>query len=348
MIHNKIKELKKDSVIYILCPGNMATGGIEALHQLRYYLDRCGFTAFLAYYYDPYIHPRYLCYEPKVVPLEEIKDEKNNVVIAPEVATFFLKKYHYAAKCIWWLSLVFYDGDFNTVPIDFKHKIRKIITDIIPISIIKRKIQLLFKQGNDHYPYRIEKNDLNLTGSKFAYSYVGKRYKNTKMFVEPISMDFLKAGAPELSSQGRSNIIPYNPAKPSDIMNKLLQRTDLQFVPIKNMTPQQIIELFRKSKLYIDFGFFGGPERMPKESVHNGTLLLVGKRNAAKNDFDVAIPNEFKIKDYNNEELVVEKIKYMLHNYDSLIGQFEPFRKKILALEENFIRAIREIFVYVD
>jgi hypothetical protein len=114
------------------------------------------------------------------------------------------------------------------------------------------------------------------------------------------------------------------------------------------MTPQQIIELFRKSKLYIDFGFFGGPERMPKESVHNGTLLLVGKRNAAKNDFDVAIPNEFKIKDYNNEEVVVEKIKYMLNNYDLLIGQFEPFRKKILALEENFIRAIREIFIYID
>ena len=343
-------KLRKDSIIYILCPGNMATGGIEALHQLRYYLDKCGHNAFLAYYYDPHIHPRYKCYDPKVVPLKDIKDEKQNVIIVSESITSSLKNYHYATKCIWWLGVQCYDGDFNSVPIDFKHEVRKMIKDMIPLSIlgIKRKIQLRLKPNNEYHPYWIEKTDINLTGSKFAYDYVKKRYKNTKMFVEPISMDFLETDAPELSSKGRSDVIPYNPSKPSDIMNKLLQRTDIQFVPIKNMTPTQIIDLFRKSKLYIDFGFFGGPERIPKESVHNGMLLLVGKRNAAINNFDVAIPNEFKIKNYNNEELIVEKIKYMLSHYDELIGQFDPFRKKILALEENFIQAIKEIFVYTD
>jgi hypothetical protein len=343
-------KLEKDSIIYILCPGNMASGGMDALHQLRYYLDRCGYNAYLAYYYDPYIHPRYKCYNPKVVSIQDIKDEKQNVIIVSESVTVLLKNYTHATKCIWWLSLSFYDGE-RTVPIHFEEKVKQVIKDIIPRRFIKwkRDLQQRLKPGCENkFPYWIEKDDINLTGSKFAYDYVSKRYRNTKMFVEPISLEFLQADAPELSSTGRSDIIPYNPAKPSNIMNKLLQRTDLQFVPVKDMTPEQIIELFRKSKLYIDFGFFGGPERMPKESVHNGTLLLVGKRNAAKNDFDVAIPNEFKIRDYNNETIAVEKIKYMLDNYDKLIGRFEPFRKKILAMEENFIRAIMEIFVYVD
>jgi hypothetical protein len=340
-------QLKKDSIIYILCPGNMATGGMDALHQLRYYLDKCGYNAFLAYYYDPYVHPRYLCYEPKTVPLEEVKDEVNNVIIVPESSTSPLKKYHHATKCIWWLSLAFYEGD-KILPVDFKGKIKRKIKDVIPLSVIKikRQIQLLLKLGNNNHPYWIEKNDINLTGSKFAYDYVKKRYKNTAMFVEPISLDFLQTTNPKLTSEGRGNVIPYNPSKPSEIITKLLKRKDLQFVPIQNMTPLEIIELLRKSKLYIDFGFFGGPERIPKEAVHNGTLLLVGKRNAAKNDFDVAIPNEFKIKDYNNEELVVNKIKYMLDNYDNLIDQFEPFRKKISALEENFIDSINKIFQY--
>jgi hypothetical protein len=337
--------LKKDSFIYILCPGNMASGGMDALHQLRYYLDKCGYNARLAYYYDPYIHPRYLCYEPKAVALEEIEDNEKHVIVVPESVTCFLKNYPRATKCIWWLSLAFYDGDSNMIPTDCRRKLKKTLKDLLPAFMIDLKRQLQRQSSLNNFAYRIGKNDINLVGSQFACDQVKKRYRNVKLFVEPLSMDFLNVNPPELSAKHRCNTIPYNPAKPSNIMNRLLRRNDLQFTPIKDMTPQEIIELFRRSKLYVDFGFFGGPERIPKESVHNGTLLLVGKRNAAKNNFDVAIPNEFKIKDYNNEALVVEKIKYMLDNYDTLIDRFEPFRKKILALEAHFIRSIREVFI---
>jgi len=339
--------LKKDSIIYVLCPGNCISGGPEAMHQLRYYLEKCGLNAYLVYYYEYNTHPRFQCYNPKVLSLEEIKDEKNNVIIVSENSTKLLKNYHHATKCIWWLSLVFHDGE-NAISTTFSQKTVKFIKEIIPFSLYKSLKNNYLKRKNRELPYWIGANDVNLTASKFAYNYVNNKYKNVKMFVEPISMDFLINTNPNLTTEERCDIIPYNPSKPSEIMTKLLKRDDLKFVPIQNMIPSEIIDLLRKSKLYIDFGFFGGPERIPKEAVHNGTLLLVGKRNAAENDFDVAIPNEFKIKDYNNEEFVVRKIKYMLANYDKLIPQFEPFRKKILALEENFISSIKETFVIED
>ena len=102
--------------------------------------------------------------------------------------------------------------------------------------------------------------------------------------------------------------------------------------------------MFRKVKLYVDFGNFPGPERLPKEAVYNGANILVAYKNAAKNDFDIAIPEQYKIKDYNNEELVVKLIKEMLTNYDKQYNDFEKFRVQIDKLESNFIVAIKTIF----
>ena len=75
-----------------------------------------------------------------------------------------------------------------------------------------------------------------------------------------------------------------------------------------------------------------------------GANILVAYKNAAKNDFDIAIPEQYKIKDYNNEELVVKLIKEMLTNYDKQYNDFEKFRVQIDKLESNFIVAIKTIF----
>lgn len=140
-------------------------------------------------------------------------------------------------------------------------------------------------------------------------------------------------------------MVLYNPSKPSATAAELLKRNDISFLPLKGYSPEELIALFRRSKLYIDFGEFGGPERLPKESVLNGTLLLVGKRAAAVNDFDVAIPDKYKMENYADVEAVAEKIKYMLANYDGLIDDFAPFRKKIEGLKDGFVDSIRKIFV---
>ncbi|MDR0542775.1 MAG: hypothetical protein LBH19_11285 [Dysgonamonadaceae bacterium] len=340
--------ITRDTVIYILCPGNIETAGPEALHQLRYYLDKCGYRACLSYYDGgSTTSPKYLKYNPVLVPLETIEDHSQHVLIVPENATFLLKNYRNINRCIWWLSLQFYDGGQITIPSGVIEHVKKAAAGWIPFLYKwSRSIKKMIPGREVIYPYYIRKNDFHLCGSRFAYEFVRSRYGNVKMFVEPLGLDYLGLDAPDLSSRHRGDTLPYNPSKPSEIMSKLLRRTDLQFVPIRGLKAPEIIELFRRSKLYVDFGFFGGPERLPKESVANGTMLLVGRRNAAKNNFDVAIPGQYKIKAWNNEQLVVDKIKYMLEHYDDLIHEFDPFRSKISELERNFVRSIEEVFVW--
>ncbi|AQX12408.1 hypothetical protein BAX94_02340 [Elizabethkingia meningoseptica] len=341
--------LTKNSVIYILAPGGIASGGPEALHQLHYYLNKLGYNSYISYYSNPEIHPKYLIYEPKVISIEKITDHKENVIITPEIYTRQFKNYRLAKKCIWWLGVQYYDG-FETFPTNGNLKAKNLLRSFIPNALIILRQKILKRLSFQTYiqqPYLIRKKDYNLCGSLFAYDYVKKRFKNVHMFVEPISLPFLLEGKPSFTSNRTSSVL-YNPSKPSEIMNKLLKRTDINFIPIQGLDIPELINLFQKSLLYIDFGFFGGPERLPKETVYNGMMLLVGKRNAAINNFDVAIPEKYKIENFENEELVVSKIKYMLEHYNELINDFEEFRNKINDMEEQFIKSIKQIFVKTE
>ncbi len=331
-----------DTKIYIFCPANAVSGGPDALHQLAYYLNTLGYTARLVYYFTGITkcEERFEKYTPQVILYDEIIDSAENVVIAPESATWILKRYKKSRKCIWWLSDIFYDG-YNSRFVSASKNIIKFF-----LNIFKAK---KYNYACVQAPIKITKDIYNFCGSKYVYEkLVNKKLQNIEMLVEPLSLDFLRYGmAANLSAAERSDIIAYNPAKPSEIMAKLLQRSDLQFVPIRGMQLSEIIELFRHTKLYVDFGEFGGPERLPKESVYNGTCLLVGKRNAAVNDFDVAIPDKYKIENYNDEETVVTAMKDVLKNYDQYIDDFQSFRDKVDHLEENFVKSIKTIFYRV-
>ncbi|MDE6667921.1 MAG: hypothetical protein K2K38_06205 [Clostridia bacterium] len=288
---------------------------------------------------------RFEKYNPKVISFKDVVDDKKNIIIAPEAGTWVFRNYKKLRKSVWWLSYNNFDGLTG-----FSKALHSKIK-----NFIKFFLNLFLSKDNKYkydgaYPDKLLKGVCHFCGSKYAYSkLIERRYENVEMLVEPLSLEYIKAGmSKDLTTQNRSDKIPYNPAKPSRIMEMLLKRDDLEFVPIKNMEISEIIELFRNTKLYIDFGEFPGPERLPKESVYNGTCLIVGKRNAAENDFDVAIPDKFKIVDYENEELVVENIKEVLANYDKYIDEFEYFRNKIDNLENNFINSICKVFVKIS
>jgi len=321
-----------NKIIYIFCPANIATGGTEALHQLRYYMEKIKLDAYLVYInVMKGINPmpdRYIIYDPKVKSLEEIEDVESNIVIAPESWSILLNNFNKSKKCIWWLSVDFYDN----LP---QKRIRKLKNFV--------KILLRMKEKEiDRFKFTIH-NCINLCGSKYAYDFLKKqRVKGIKYLVEPISKEFLEYK--NTDNIERNNIILYNPAKPSDIMDRLLECNEFEFMPLKGFNPFQLIDIYRNAKLYIDFGNFGGPERIPKEAVFFGCTILVGNRNAAKNNFDVAILNKYKIKKYYDIDLVKNKIKFMLDNYETNINDFEFFSNKIKNLETNFIKQIVNIF----
>lgn len=325
----------QDKIIYIFCPANLETGGPDALHQLRYYMEKVNLTAYIVYFNTTVgINPtadRYKIYEPKIKKLEDIEDNENNLLIAPESSSILLNNCKRIKKCIWWLSVYYYDNPPLKRFQRFKNRIKKVVG--------------MYEDPN-RFNFSI-KDCLNLCGSKYTYEFLKKQgVRNAQYLVEPISKVFLDYK--ETDELQRDNVILYNPGKPSEIMTRLLESNEFEFNALKGYSVSELIDVYRKAKLYIDFGNFGGPERMPKEAVYFGCTILVGKRNAARNNFDVAILNKYKIKKYNDLDLVKQKIYYMLDNYETNIGDFEFFREKIKNMESNFVKQIEDIFISND
>ncbi len=320
---------------YIFTPANFCSGGPEALHQLAFYMRKLGLDAYTVYYtYTefPNVLPieRYNQYNVVPIAYKEIDDIKGNYVIAPESAPWCLNGFRNAKKCIWWLGLV--ESDLRNSSIIYKIVYWK--RRLFKQSIVNAK-KLLF---NPH-------NCWHLCGSRYAYSEVSSRFPQSRVayLIEPISLDFLQVDNMNKSLY-REDFVLYNPAKPSEMMTQLLARKRFRYIPLEGLTPQDLAEMYQKSKLYVDFGEFGGPERMPKEAVYFGCNILVANHNAAVNDFDVAIPHNYKIADSEDIETVETKISYMLMNYQSLNRDFQFYRNQIEKLEDNFTKQIMTIF----
>lgn len=322
--------------IFILCPENFVSGGPDALHQLQYYMRQVGVKSKIVYYNgQAEVTPQYAYYQPNIA--TEVIDDVENLIIIPESSTRrFVEKFKHAQLAIWWLGVGASDC--------LKPKIFKSILSLLH-KPTKANLTSKFTRFK-HYKCVKNYNFLHFCGSKYAYEYVNKYYGKAEYLVEPISKHFYDIGAVAKSGDELSDSVVYNPSKPSKLMTRLLENKShgLHFCPVKGMSTSEVAKLFNSSKLYIDFGRFDGPERMPKESVYNGAMLLVGKRNAAKNDFDVAIPDKFKIKNCNNPSTVIKTIHNMLCHYDEYISEFLPFREKIVNLEKTFKEQISKLF----
>ena len=321
---------------YIFVPAKACSGGPEALHQLAYYMRRLGMEAYVVYYtYSdfPVVQTidRYLQYEVSVVPYDKIEDRSGNYVIAPENAPWCLNGFKKAQKCIWWLSVAYHDVRLGSLKERFVYFKRRILGQSL---------------GNyRNVAYSLQKC-WHLCGSKYAYEEVGKMFPNSRVeyMVEPISLDFLTMGNANLLAE-REDVVLYNPSKPSKIMSELLDRERFNYVPLRGFTPEGLAERYKQAKLYIDFGLFGGPERIPKEAVYYGCNILVANHNAAANDFDVAIPEQYKVEDSATADDIESRVADMLEHYKEQNADFQFFKLKVERLEDDFINQLRELFL---
>ena len=150
---------------------------------------------------------------------------------------------------------------------------------------------------------------------------------------------------------GKQNTIIYSPKKMDkrffQKVKEAIEARDkkIKFIPIRNMNREQVFSTERRAKLYLDFGFFPGPERIPREAVSLYCNIITSDIGAAKNGKDVCIPDRYKfeLKD-ENVEIIANLAVNMVHNYEDYIGDFELYRDKVKEQIERFDGDIREIF----
>jgi hypothetical protein len=319
-------EVNNNSIIYVTCPPLFATGGTELLHQLCYKLNKLGFKSLMYYrgeFTEDPVSDRFKKYNVDYV--WEVPDKQENIVILPEVAPRMVYDFKNITKVIWWLSVDnYFDGTTYT-----KRKIKKYLFG-----------KKFFDIKNP------DPNVYHFVQSEYARQFL-MEHGITKIFFlsDYLNKSFLE-NEYSYTSNNRENRVLYNPKKGFEFVKQIMESaSDISFVALENMTPDEIIHLTQTSKVYIDFGNHPGKDRFPREAAIGGCCIITGKKGSAKYYEDVPINNEYKFENDTQEiPLIINKIQECFKNYDSKISDFENYRKFILSEEGKFEQDIQLIF----
>jgi hypothetical protein len=341
----------KDTKVFVACPAKISTGGPELLHQLVFNLRKeLNIDAYMYYFPSGIREPVHESYKKYNNPdVESIKDEAWNILIVPEIykAIIILGSCQKIRKLIWWLSIDFFGHSRYLYRYEDK-----------PYFFILRAYHKLLRLFNlntfniyitDHLlkdPY-IEQASYHLAQSFYSQKELlrqGLPEEKILYLSDYINDIFL---IQEFDINKKENIVAYNPQKGYEFTRKIIgYDKNLSFIPIINLTREEVINLLKRAKVYIDFGNHPGKDRFPREAAILGCCVITGKRGAARYCEDVSIPDEYKFEDtFKNIPLIVGRIKECLTMYQEKEKDFNQYREMIRDEKSKFIADLKSIFI---
>lgn len=298
-----------------VCPAGLATGGTEGIHHLVSELNTCGADAKILYVGESLEDPQPEAYKKKYhCPyITEFPKDYTGVIIFPEIMgnQVIESKYDNCLTAINWQGIDVYN--WHT-----------------PSS----QRGLFLKR----------KNTIHITMSEYGMD------RLSKLGVRPIKVSdcINDAYMQEFNDTFvRSREVLYNPtpAKLTTfqqyVMDKCTAKFGIKFRPLQGYTQDQLIDIFRHSKLYIDFGVYSGRERLPREAVMCGCCILTSRNGTAGYYADNSIPDRYKL---TNEDKAIGMIKYVLDNYEQCKSDFYEYQRLLREDMKNYHNEVMEVY----
>lgn len=334
--------------IYIVAPSKSTTGGPETLHQMCSIINsNYPNTAYMVYV-NAYnkevvsdVPEKYQKYNVFVA--KEVEDSEENLLIVTEYNSYFCKQFKRIKKIIVWLSLPFYYIYKSRLQDTITYsKMAKIFSPFLyglvflhhPLLLLKkRKLGLRYMKNNCICSYNtIEEKKFLLSHNIEAKNYV----------CGPISDEYFDNGDYCACIARKQKIISFNPKKGMTFTRKVIKRfiskygNVCRFVPIENMTTDEVISTLKESSLYIDFGYFPGHERIPRQACLLFANLIVSRNGSAAYP-DIAIPDNYKFATKDNSiDSIVELMYKMVFDYKNYVKDFDFYRYLTRWQRESF------------
>jgi hypothetical protein len=302
------------------------------------------------------IHSEYESYKvPYVLEISKDENNKENILIVYEGHNelMLLKKNKEIRKGVYFVSVDNYYFDralFRKNAFFFQRALNKLMKLMYKPPFFDVYSQKNLERVVKKYDYRSD-NLLKLADFYMINSYRGLKwfsdlkpmyllpdcYINSRFIQESNNIDLIK----------KEDVVIFNPKKGYQFTKKIIKfASDIRFIPIENMTREQVINTIKIAKVYIDFGNFPGPERIPKEAAMLGCCVITGKRGCAEFFEDVPIPDNYKFEDKEeNIPKIVNRIKDCFDNFEERHKDFNNSREIIRGGKNRFIEDLRKIFV---
>ncbi len=356
---NKKIVINKKSIIYIMAPANAFTGGPELLHQIAINIKK-NFRVNTKMFYLPSdenepIHKNFKKYNLEFTNF--IEDDEKNILIIPEHFMFlkYSMKFKKIKKILWWLSIDNYFG------YKFRFSYKKLVRSIIKIPYnlcgIFNKItnyyfgiftfhdylKLIYSFSNLKDFKELKQIDLHLSQSIYASNYLKKFFKNIKFLSDYQRQDILKNI--NKKRKEKKNIICYS-HKSNKFIKKIENIYNFKMIKLSGLNTNQLINIYKKTKIYMDFGYHPGKDRMPREAVLFDNCILTNKKGSAKNKFDIPINEKYKFdENISNIEKINKTINKIFENYKSELKNFKNYKKTVLLEKNKFKKDLKKIFI---
>ena len=305
--------------VYILCPAYAVTGGPEALHQLGEALTHAGIDVAMVYIkcYTPWYRIK-KTYHPNFKIVADGKPDRyadyhinqathidfspQTLVVLPETLTRFSTHFSPCKTAIWWLSVDNYDKPFN----NFSNP------DLLHFFQSRYAEHFLIQNGAQH--------------------------------IAPL-FDFINIPDTQTHSQKIiRNRVCYNPKKGLEITQKIREKlgSQVEFLPLINMSSAELSEALATSKVYIDFGHHPGKDRIPREAALSGSVVITSKFGAAYFEKDLPISENYK---FHSTDIsgICDAILDAITHYSERTIEFDDYRKEIKNQKEEFYQQARNI-----
>ena len=116
------------------------------------------------------------------------------------------------------------------------------------------------------------------------------------------------------------------------------------------MNNDQVKELLKRSKVYIDFGNHPGKDRLPREAALMNCCIVCAKRGSAKNEVDMPIDEIYKININENDWWINAKkiIDDCMCNYETHINHFDRYRLMVKNEKNMFNESVKKLVIYCN
>lgn len=334
---------------YVFAPAGVVTGGAELLHQLVSSLNDNGLNAYIVYFNGGNKVPEeYKKYNIKIA--DHIPDNDHIVEVLYEGIFEFSLQRVKTFKVLWWLSVDnFYICSKNLLSLtdllkfnpnlaikEFARRIYRVITT--RTNPFENNISLSYLKGL---------NALSLYQSEYAQNFLIKQgFRKILPLKDYINDGYLSTREPT----SRKNIILYNPKKGFKFTQKLINSSgNLNWVPIQGLNREQVKKLMLEAKVYVDFGYHPGKDRLPREAILSGCCIITGKQGSAKYFEDVLTPDEFSFEDDDKHiPLIIRKIEDIFYDFKENQSKFKFYEYITSKQKLEFEEQVKDFIKYYE
>lgn len=338
----------KYNKVYVVAPYHYATGGVELAHQLVDYLRNKGQNAYLVFSKDfkqistdvSDVMPQYQNYNIKV--MHVVEDKKNNMLVLPEIAFDLIEQFENITVGCWWMSV---DNRYQRVA--FRDRFCFTSSWIEKAKLIVRWLLNMsdFREytNSDAKLLRNNARIWHFYQSHYAQFHLYKKgFAQVLPLSDYVNDDFLN----DMNAVEKEDIVLYNPKKGYEFTKYVIASSPgVTFVPLIDMGRNQLKEIMKRAKLYIDFGNFPGKDRLFREASLNGCCIMTGKNGASRFYEDVPILGKYKFQTNKSFiPVIVSQIHYIFEHYNECIQDFKFLERKTKSEKTIFFKEIDEVF----